>query len=218
MTEEKLSGFDKSLNLIHKVVKAPAANTLLHRMAMELSDAARFSFMYDREPETTRMLNQAATALEAVCADHLKERGDVQPTRGVLYRSAATLARRCGNFEECIRLVTEGKRKNAPGYIMNELGDIEKSLCQDLLWHSRVIKETEDGGIKFEGSYNFDWFDIDVPDCEAVRITKEVVTESSDWLFHKYRKEWYSHDMVEDLLESGEFRKEDLCERPEVSS
>ena len=99
-----------------------------HRRAMELVDAA---FLARRSGDTQRerAYNLQALEKERQAADAIAERFDLEPSRSVLYRSAATLAYRCGKLREAQRLVTCAlSSKLVPSEIAQELRDLEEEI------------------------------------------------------------------------------------------
>lgn len=103
----------------------------LHNEAMELSDRSFVARRYgDREDylRYTRM----ALEKEAAAADLMVDE-DIEPTRSVLHRSAATLAWRCTEYDRAKRLVYRALAGNPPADIEFELhdllGDIKLALA-----------------------------------------------------------------------------------------
>jgi len=65
-----------------------------------------------------------AYRLEAEAANGLFGTFDAEPTRSVLYRSAATLARDCGQHDDAEKLIHRGLSGNPPAAIARELRDL----------------------------------------------------------------------------------------------
>lgn len=65
-----------------------------------------------------------AFRLERAAAEAFADALDYQPTRAVLYRSAATLARQAGLPDAARRLVAEGLRGACPPEIAAELREV----------------------------------------------------------------------------------------------
>lgn len=94
----------------------------LHREAMRLADE---SFVARIENDRKRYLHFTRLALEKeTAAAGLMIDEDVEPTRSVLHRSAATLAFRCELYEEAKRLIYRALAGNAPADIEEELNDL----------------------------------------------------------------------------------------------
>ena len=75
----------------------------LHRKAMEFADES-FVVRLEGNREQYLHLTRLAYEKEAAAADLMVDE-DVEPTRSVLHRSAATLALRCEMYEEAKRLI-----------------------------------------------------------------------------------------------------------------
>ena len=89
---------------------------------MEYSD---HSFVARIEQDRERYLHFTRLALEkeAAAADLMVDE-DVEPTRGVLHRSAATLAWRCGEYDRAKKLIYRALAGNPRGDIERELNDL----------------------------------------------------------------------------------------------
>ena len=94
----------------------------LHREAMEYTDR---SFVARRYGSRDKYLHFSKLAYEkeAAAADLMVDE-DVEPTRSVLHRSAATLAWRCEMYEEAKRLIYRALAGNPPPDIEYELNDL----------------------------------------------------------------------------------------------
>ena len=66
-------------------------------------------------------LRREAFLLESQAAMMLIDKKDAEPTRSVLFRSAAWLAHNCGQFKAGLELANEGLRGNPPAEIIEEL-------------------------------------------------------------------------------------------------
>lgn len=102
----------------------------LHHQAMDLAELAFIGYFYrnwpDHEhyktPGEIKELNRQACELETQAAD-MVEIG-LEPTRGVLYRSAAWLAFHAGELEKARKLVETGLAGNPPEFVRAELFDV----------------------------------------------------------------------------------------------
>ena len=96
---------------------------LIHRQAMEQSDLALVARMRGDEQAA---VNHVVTAyeLEAKAANALTYQPGAEPTRSVLFRSAATLARDCGRFNEAEKLIYKALAGEPPADIAGELQDL----------------------------------------------------------------------------------------------
>ena len=94
----------------------------LHHEAMEFADE---SFVARLEKDRARYLHFTRLALEKeVAAADLMVDEDVEPTRSVLHRSAATLAWRCEEYDRAKRLVYRALLGNPPREIEHELKEL----------------------------------------------------------------------------------------------
>lgn len=90
---------------------------------MELVDQA---VLARQAGETARVsaLAQAAFEKERGAADLVADRFELEPTRSVLHRSAATLAIECGKLRDAERLIGRALAGNPPDDIADELRDL----------------------------------------------------------------------------------------------
>lgn len=79
----------------------------LHTRAMDLAMDAMVA-RHKGESEQATILTREALRLEAEAADQINRDPSTEPTRSILYRSAAALAYQCGEWEECERLCIRG--------------------------------------------------------------------------------------------------------------
>lgn len=95
----------------------------VHRQAMEFADQAFLAKLEGNTKRAHELLLQALDheirATELV-ANNLK----LEPTRSVLYRSAASFAIQCGKLREAERLLAMGLAGNPPEEIADELRDL----------------------------------------------------------------------------------------------
>ena len=96
--------------------------TQLHRKAMEFADESMVARLLGDREEYLR-LTKLALDKEAAAADLMVDE-DIEPTRSVLHRSAATLAWRCQEYERAKRLVYRALAGNPPPEIEWELNDL----------------------------------------------------------------------------------------------
>lgn len=114
---------------------------LFHDQAMELAQEA----CMETDPAKARKLNEAAFVNERKAAELLKEEYELEPSRSVLYRSAATLAVRCENFSEAERLAQAGLSGNPPSGIAHELRDVLKQVRRSNKKHRRNMQAAVNG-------------------------------------------------------------------------
>lgn len=96
---------------------------LIHRQAMEQSDLALVARMRGDEQAAVNHV-VSAYELEAKAANALTHQPAAEPTRSVLFRSAATLARDCGRFNEAEKLIYKALAGEPPADIAGELQDL----------------------------------------------------------------------------------------------
>lgn len=107
----------------------------LHAKAMELAemaDVARFR----RDNERYLALIRQALTLETQAANTLRD-VDEEPSRSVLYRSAASLAVECQLYREAERLVAIGLSGNPPDEIAQEL----RAILEDIHFQFNLIRK-----------------------------------------------------------------------------
>lgn len=95
----------------------------LHQQAMDLAELA-FTAKLRGDLEQTSQLNRQAFEKEAKAAGLLAANLDAEPTRSVLYRSAATLAIDCGELQTAEKLIATALAGNPPQEIAEELKDL----------------------------------------------------------------------------------------------
>ncbi len=96
----------------------------LHRTAMELAQQGEMASDTSRSQELFR----AAFEKEREAAELLKDRLDLEPTRSVLFRSAASLAMDCRDFAEADRLLENGLAGRPPADLAEEMRDLRRLL------------------------------------------------------------------------------------------
>lgn len=95
----------------------------LHEEAMELTDEALLAKREGQHDEA-KTLFRRAFELERKVAELLRDDLSAEPTRSILYRSAATLALDCGELGEAMQLVRTGLAGNPPEEIAKELREL----------------------------------------------------------------------------------------------
>jgi hypothetical protein len=116
----------------------------LHREAMERTDLA-LAAQRAGDAEKGQSLLRTAYELESQAAHLASQKPDSEPTKSILYRSAASIALDCGLNREAERLICEALRGNPPDAIANELRDLlEKvNFGRHLELHGVSLAETE---------------------------------------------------------------------------
>ena len=95
----------------------------IHRKAMEHSDLAIIARIKGDEQAAIGHV-VSAYELEAQAANALLNDLHAEPTRSVLFRSAATLARDCGHYADAAKLVYRALAGDPPAEIASELKDL----------------------------------------------------------------------------------------------
>jgi hypothetical protein len=92
-----------------------------HQRSMDLAESATLA---QQRGESVVELWREAFEVEAQAAALLANEWQAEPTRSVLYRSAATLALRCDQVQAAERLVVTGLMGHPPEEIAAELRDL----------------------------------------------------------------------------------------------
>ncbi|MFY9820323.1 MAG: hypothetical protein WAM82_03015 [Thermoanaerobaculia bacterium] len=108
-------------------MKTTAEISALHDTAMAFAEQALLS----RDPLRAGPLFRSAFEHERKAAELLEDALDYEPTRSVLYRSAATLARDCREYDEARRLIQKGLAGRPPDDVAGELNELLKSVNAD---------------------------------------------------------------------------------------
>jgi hypothetical protein len=98
------------------------------------------------------MALRRAFEFERDAADLLSDAENAEPSRSVLHRSAATLARDVGEVDEADRLIEQGLRGQPPPSIAAELEELRK-LIQGRFLIS--VHELEEPGYRIERAMVF---------------------------------------------------------------
>ncbi len=120
-------------------MKNEAAN--LHQAAMKLAERA---FSLEGAPGS-QALFRSALEKERRAAELWSETSGLEPTRSVLYRSAASLAWNCQDYSEAERLARTGLAGDPPADIAEELGELLSMLDKspaslDPNRHKRILR------------------------------------------------------------------------------
>ena len=102
----------------------------LHDKAMELADRAYIARIKG-DDVSAKEFSRKAFELEVEVANTFENDFSFEPTRSVLYRSAASLANNCGKFLDAERLIAKALSGNPPPAIADELRDLSKRVIRD---------------------------------------------------------------------------------------
>lgn len=100
---------------------------LLHNKAMDIAEQAYLSKMQG-DYGSYIALSKEAFLLESKAASLLMLKYDMEPSRSILYRSAATLALDCGETREAERLISAALMGNPPDVLADELRDLLENV------------------------------------------------------------------------------------------
>jgi hypothetical protein len=96
----------------------------LHRTAMELAQEAEAT----SDTAISQKLFRAAFEKEREAAEILADRLDLEPSRSVLLRSAASLALDCHEFAEAERLLEKGLGGKPPADLAEEMRSLRRLI------------------------------------------------------------------------------------------
>ncbi len=94
-----------------------------HAFAMELASKADLAKIEGNDEMYGAYIGWAFK-FEKSAAESVRDQEDFEPTRSVLFRSAASLALESGNTGEAIRLAKSGLAGNPPDIVKEELKEI----------------------------------------------------------------------------------------------
>ena len=95
----------------------------LHKQAMDLAEMAQVAKLRNNSDLAAQLCRQAFEK-ERLAAELITNDLTAEPTRSILYRSAATLAIDCGEIHSAERLITVALSGNPPTEIAEELKDL----------------------------------------------------------------------------------------------
>jgi tetratricopeptide (TPR) repeat protein len=101
----------------------------LHRAAMRHAQEA-YMAVFNGDTAAALPLYEQAFLLEQQAANHFILDLEQEPTRSVLFRSAANLAFKCQKYEEAKKMVYFGLAGNPPQEIAQELIDVYQRVIQ----------------------------------------------------------------------------------------
>ncbi|HEX9640085.1 MAG TPA: hypothetical protein VGB13_02085, partial [Candidatus Krumholzibacteria bacterium] len=110
-----------------------------HQRAMELAETAILARMSGNSEDAAR-LNREALVLESEAAAELRDQFGAEPTRSVLYRSAATIALDCDELVEAERLIAAGLCGRPPDYLADELRQLLERVHLEMHLRARGLE------------------------------------------------------------------------------
>lgn len=123
--------------------------TYLHETAMGFAQEA----MLAQDRDEVLRLSRLAFEHERDAAEMLVGEIKEEPTRSILYRSAATLARDCGDYSEAERLIAAGLSGYPPADVAAELRELWEIIRFDRrLADENIVLEREDFQFTVSGS------------------------------------------------------------------
>ena len=95
----------------------------LHKQAMDLAEMAQVAKLKNNS-DLASQLSRQAFEKERLAAELITNDLAAEPTRSILYRSAATLAIDCGEIHSAEHLIAVALSGNPPNEIAEELKDL----------------------------------------------------------------------------------------------
>ena len=106
------------------------STTEMHKLAMERCDDA-LDARARKDFVMVAVHTLSAYHYERLAAETLRDRLDAEPSRSVLYRSAATLACDCGQWQEASELAAQGLAGSPQDDIAQELAAIAERVASN---------------------------------------------------------------------------------------
>lgn len=120
----------------------------LHKRAMELSDQAD-SAKRRGDLESARAFYEESLRCEERAASSIRPEKDSEPSRSILFRSAASLAVECHRWADAERMVALGLSGYPPDEIAGELRDLMEQIhfARHLEKQGVTLEPDEDPGV-----------------------------------------------------------------------
>jgi len=117
----------------------------INRRHEEAMDFAEMAFFARRRKEFNNYLKliQRALNYEKAAARTLRYDFNVEPTRSVLYQSAAFLALNLDEFDEANKLLNEAIEGNPPSIIANEIRELLRTIPKRKQAREKVLKDAQ---------------------------------------------------------------------------
>ena len=103
----------------------------VHDQAMLLSQEAFMCIVHGKEAEAIPLYEQAFE-LERQAALSLLNRDDIEPTRSILFRSAAAIAKKCHKYRDSEKMIGYGLAGNPPDYVAEQMREIYDDIREFL--------------------------------------------------------------------------------------
>lgn len=98
-----------------------------HDDAIRAAQMAMVALQQGKQEEHQKLI-QRAMQLETSAADLVPDEKSAEPTRSILYRSAASFAYQAGEYEEAERLVFKGLAGYPPASIKQQLLEVQQMI------------------------------------------------------------------------------------------
>ncbi|MBF0516174.1 MAG: hypothetical protein HQK97_03500 [Nitrospirae bacterium] len=135
-------------------------------------DFAEHAFSHKLKGDTEKAQESFLLAFECeLKAAESYKNSTIEPTRSVLYRSAATLACDCGNLREAERLVAIALSGDPPEDIADELFD----LLEDIYYKHGL--ETQDSELDMETLDNSDFYRLMIECRDTESLSRDLAKE-----------------------------------------
>ena len=96
-----------------------------------LSQEAFMCIVHGKEAEAIPLYEQAFE-LERQAALSLLNRDDIEPTRSILFRSAAAIAKKCHRYRDSEKMIGHGLAGNPPDYVAEQMREIYDDIREFL--------------------------------------------------------------------------------------
>lgn len=98
-----------------------------HNEAIRVAQLA-MAALHKGNEETHKQLMQRAMRFETNAADLVPDEKSAEPTRAILYRSAASFAYQAGEYQEAERLTFKGLSGYPPAHVKQQLLEVQELL------------------------------------------------------------------------------------------
>ena len=155
----------------------PENSKELHRAAMRYSQEA-YMAIENGDKEQVFSLYEQAFLLEKQAAHHFILALDKEPTRSVLFRSAANLAMKCKKYEEAKKMVYFGLAGNPPEDIAEELMTVYEQVHEAMKLAEIPVPSLETAP-KSQKSQSYFWLNGILKTADAQKHKITIVSEGN---------------------------------------